>query len=164
MLVDDEKDTVGGGDARQDCDGRTVSHPGTGFVTLLGLSAELGVEESQTIGDFNEEKPGPAAADVSGAIAGPSFDVTSLQSSRTFRRKAFNSTACTSEAVEGMDRGDGESLAMVDWRQWALTACSATASNSVIVEVRLRGWAERWKRGSPATTAESNLRRTTSLD
>ncbi len=60
--------------------GRTVSHPRTGLLALLGMSAEVGLVEAQAIGGFNVARPGPgpAAADTAGAIAGPGFEVTHL--------------------------------------------------------------------------------------
>ncbi len=59
---------------------RTFSHPGTGLLALLGVSAEIGVVEAQAMGGFNVARPGPgpAAADTAGAIAGPGFEVTHL--------------------------------------------------------------------------------------
>ncbi len=57
--------------------GRTVSHPRT-ELALLDVSTEVGVVEAQAIGGFNVARPGPAAADTAGAIAGPGFEVTHL--------------------------------------------------------------------------------------
>ncbi len=37
----------------------TVSLPGTGLLALLGVSAEVGVVEAQTIGGFDRARSGP---------------------------------------------------------------------------------------------------------
>ncbi len=60
--------------------GRTVSHPRTELLALLGVSTEVSVVEAQAIGGFNVTRlgPGPAAADTAGANAGPGIEVTHL--------------------------------------------------------------------------------------